>query len=60
MQEVLQNYYLAQAEPNKSCLLTLRDIVLEQDACVSELLKYGMPCFTYKKKAFCYLWIDKK
>ena len=23
-------------------------------------MKYGMPCFCVGKKAFCYLWIDKK
>lgn len=60
MLEALQSYYLTQTEPNKSCLLALRSIILDQDSFVTETLKYGMPCFTYKKKAFCYLWIDKK
>jgi hypothetical protein len=54
------NFYLNKEEPNKSCLLTLRDIVLNQDKHVSETTKYGMPCFCYKKKMFCYLWVDKK
>ncbi len=48
------------SEPNKSCLLALRSIVLEQDALVSETVKYGMPCFCFKNKMFCYLWTDKK
>lgn len=55
-----QKFYLEKNEPNKSCLLTLRDIILDQDANISETKKYGMPCFLYKKKMFCYLWEDKK
>lgn len=53
-------YYLKKEEPNKSCLLALRSIILDQDRDITETLKYGMPCFCYKKKAFCYLWTDKK
>lgn len=60
MNEELQHFYLNQEEPNKSCLLALRSILLEQDAHVTETRKYGMPCFCYKKKMFCYLWTDKK
>ncbi len=54
------SYYLNKNEPNKSCLLALRKIILDQDANVSETRKYGMPCFCYKNKMFCYLWTDKK
>lgn len=53
-------FYLNHDEPNKSCLLTLRDIVLNQDENITETKKYGMPCFCYRKKMFCYLWVDKK
>ncbi|WP_316821314.1 DUF1801 domain-containing protein [Pedobacter gandavensis] len=60
MLEELQNYYLDQKEPNKSCLLALRSIILEQDRNITETRKYGMPCFCYKKKMVCYLWTDKK
>ncbi|WP_149242862.1 DUF1801 domain-containing protein [Dyadobacter sp. 32] len=60
MVEQLQKYYLNQEEPNKSCLLALRDIILNQDTNVTETQKWGMPCFCYKKKMFCYLWTDKK
>ena len=56
----LDNFYLNKQEPNKSCLLTLRTLILNSDAFVSETKKYGMPCFCYKKKMFCYLWTDKK
>lgn len=58
--EGLDEYYLAKTEPNKSCLLALRDLILDQDELVSETRKWGMPCFCYKQKMFCYLWTDKK
>ncbi len=60
MIEQLHNYYLNKEEPNKSCLLALRSIILNQDTDVTETQKWGMPCFCYKKKMFCYLWTDKK
>lgn len=60
MLEQLSNYYLSKAEPNKSCLLALRDIILRQDPDITETRKWGMPCFCYKKRMFCYLWIDRK
>lgn len=60
MVEQLHNYYLNKEEPNKSCLLALRDIILMQDTNITETQKWGMPCFCYKKKMFCYLWTDKK
>ncbi|WP_231131563.1 DUF1801 domain-containing protein [Flavobacterium hydrophilum] len=53
-------YYLDKAEPNKGCLLALRNIILNQDPNITETKKWGMPCFCYKKKMFCYLWTDKK
>ena len=56
----LDTFYLNKAEPNRSCLLALRDIILSQDEKVNETRKYGMPCFCYGKKMFCYLWVDKK
>lgn len=58
--EKLENYYLNKSEPNQSCLLALRSIILNQDKEITETQKWGMPCFCYKKKMFCYLWIDKK
>ena len=54
------SYYLDKEEPNKSCLLALRSLILKQDEEVTETKKYGMPCFCFKKKMFCYLWTDKK
>jgi len=60
MNQELQNFYLQKEEPNRSCLLTLRDFILQQDNLITETKKYGMPCFCYKNKMFCYLWTDKK
>ncbi|HZV70858.1 MAG TPA: DUF1801 domain-containing protein [Saprospiraceae bacterium] len=60
MLENLHNFYLNQEEPNKSCLLALRNIILRQDPNIHETQKYGMPCFCFGKKMFCYLWTDKK
>lgn len=60
MIEKLHNYYLNKEEPNKSCLLALRNIILKLDVNISETQKYDMPCFCYGKKMFCYLWTDKK
>ena len=60
MDQNLHSFYLNKGEPNKSCLLALRMIILDQDPNVTETQKYGMPCFCYKKKMFCYLWTDKK
>ncbi|QGY45646.1 DUF1801 domain-containing protein [Maribellus comscasis] len=58
--KALDNFYLSSEEPNRSCLLALRNIILQQDNNVTETKKYGMPCFCYRKKMFCYLWTDKK
>lgn len=60
MVQEIHNYYLNKTEPVKSCLLALRSIILQQDNMITETQKYGMPCFCYKKKVFCYLWTDKK
>jgi hypothetical protein len=58
--KAIDNFYLEQEEPAKSCLLALKEIILSQDMEVTNVLKYGMPFFCYKGKMFCYLWIHKK
>jgi hypothetical protein len=60
MFDKLNEFYLDKEEPNRSCLLALRSIILEFDPLLTESLKYGLPCFSYKNKMCCYLWIDKK
>lgn len=54
------NFYFNQSEPNKSCFLAMRDILLAFNSEITETTKYGMPCFCYRGKMFCYLWTDKK
>ena len=54
------HFYADKEEPTRGCLLALRRMILEQDAHITETRKYGMPCFCYKQKMFCYLWTDKK
>ena len=56
----LDHYYFTKEEPNQSCLLALRAIILKQDENITETQKWGMPCFCYKKKMFCFLWTDKQ
>ncbi|WP_029903354.1 DUF1801 domain-containing protein [Prevotella sp. 10(H)] len=60
MLDTLSDFYLQQEEPQRSCLFALRSIILNLDNDVSETMKYGMPCFCYRQKMFCYLWTDKK
>jgi len=58
--KALDTFYFQQAEPIKSTLLALKDLMLAQDPDITHELKYGMPFFCYKGKMFCYLWIHKK
>lgn len=60
MQSQLQDFYASKDESTQSCLFALRDIILEFNPEITETVKYGMPCFVYGKKHFCYLWTDKK
>lgn len=55
----LDNFYLHQDGPYRGCMLALRDIVLKQDAAITQEWKYGMPFFCYKGKMFCYFWTKK-
>src|SRR5882757_10458767 len=56
----IDNYFLQQPEPAKSCLQFLRAHILRSDPNITEAWKYGMPFFCYNKKMFCYLWTHKK
>jgi hypothetical protein len=56
----IDNFYLQKEEPVKSCLLFLRDHILNFDKNITEAWKYGMPFFCYNGKMFCYLWVHKK
>ena len=56
----IDNYFLQQQEPVKSCLQFLREHILKQDNNIVETWKYGMPFYCFKGKMFCYLWVHKK
>lgn len=60
MTREVDNFYLNQEEPNQSCFLALRRILHEHDSLITDSMRYSMPCFRFKNKAFCYLWTDKK
>ena len=61
MIEELNNYYLNKEEPNKSCLIALRDIILKQDSNITATLKYGCLASVTRKKCFViYGQIKKK
>ena len=52
--------FLQKEEPVKSCLLFLREYILNYDPNITEAWKYGMPFYCYLGKMFCYLWVHKK
>jgi hypothetical protein len=56
----VDNYFLQNEEPFKSCLQSLREYILHLDDSITEKWMYGMPFYYYKGKRFCYLWIHKK
>lgn len=56
----IDNYFLQKEEPVKSCLLFLRDHILNFDENITGAWKYRMPFYCYKGKMFCYLWTHKK
>ena len=60
MQNALDNFYLSQEEPNRSCFFALRDIILDYSEEITPDFKYGLPFFMFRGKMFCYLWQDKK
>ncbi len=60
MLRAVDQYYMKQEEPNRSCLMALRDHILSLNDLLTEDLKYGMPFICYKGKMFCYFWKDKK
>ena len=56
----LDKYYLDKEEPFRSCLQSMREIILSMNPGISEKWRYGMPFFYYNGRMACYLWLDKK
>lgn len=53
-------FFQQQPEPDKSCLLALRKMILSSSTHITEAWKYGMPMYCYDGKMCCYLWVHKK
>ena len=60
MLKAIDDFFNEKEEPNRSCFLALKDIILQYNPNFEMAWKYGLPCFIYKGKIFCYLWKDKK
>ncbi|GGB68830.1 hypothetical protein GCM10007424_06050 [Flavobacterium suaedae] len=58
--KLIDKYFLEKEEPVKSCLLFLREYILNYDDAITEDRKYGMPFYLYNGKMCCYLWVHKK
>lgn len=56
----IDNFFLFQDEPIKSCLQSLRPYILGYDENITEAWKFNMPFYFFKKERFCYLWIHTK
>ncbi len=56
----LDQFYAKLEEPEQSCLLALRQVLVNFDPNISEEWKYKLPFFYLNKKPFCYFWFHKK
>lgn len=54
------DFYEKREDSIREVFFALREIILQQDKDIANVLKYGMPFFCYKGKMFCYLWTHKK
>jgi hypothetical protein len=59
MREIDQ-FFLGKEEPVRSCLLYLREFILDYDKNITEAWKYKMPFYYYKSERICYLWVNKR
>jgi hypothetical protein len=56
----IDQFFLNQHEPAKSCLFYLRELILGFDDSITEAWKYKMPFYCYQGRMFCYLWVNKR
>jgi hypothetical protein len=61
----IDNYFLQKSEPQKSCLLAIRELLMREHDQIEEVWRYQMPFYCIRisaklSKRFCYLWVDKK
>jgi hypothetical protein len=59
MVQDLQGYYLRKDEPNRSCLLALRESFLSKTSMILKLESMEA-LLLLQEKMFCYLWTNKK
>lgn len=60
MMKPVDHFYFDKDEPNKSCLLALKTIIINYNSDFEQRWYYRLPCFMHQNKIFCYLWIDHK
>lgn len=56
----IDQWYLNQDEPARSCLQFMRQHILQKSDSITEVWKYRMPFFCINGKMACYLWMHKK
>ncbi len=56
----IAQFYHEKDEPLKSCLLNLREDILNFDKNITGAWKFNMPFFCYKGNRFCYFRMDQK
>ncbi|MBA3680645.1 MAG: DUF1801 domain-containing protein [Bacteroidetes bacterium] len=55
MQEQIDNYFFSLPEPYQSCLLFLRDFILNYSDNITESRKFNTPFYYYNKKWLSYI-----
>ncbi len=56
----IDEFFLQQEEPCKSCLQFLRNHLLSFRSGITESWKYGLPFYNFNGQRICYLWKHKK
>ena len=60
MQSRCNEYFLSLPEPEQSCLLYMRQFLLESSPQITETWKFNTPFYYYKGHWFCYLIYQPK
>lgn len=60
MKDLLNNNFFSSTEPQRSCLLFLRDFILGYSNNVSEKWSNNTPFYYLKKKSLCFISYDPK
>jgi len=56
----IEEFFENLTEPDKSCLLFIRNYILNHSENFTEHWKWSGVFFYYKQKMCCYFWFDKK